>query len=232
MKRQGTSRAFEAFNSKRSDTFRFGDLNVAVITLDGKLVANGDQPESIGVNLSNAKDEDGTLFVQEIIQKAKTGGGWVSYRIKNSFQSTYCELVEIGLEKFIIMVGLFPVSKQETTLLILKSAISVVKSMNILDALRALTKKNGTFIRGDLFVVVYNSAGVCLAAGNDFDRIWRNMLDAKDDTGKPYVRLLLNAVKRGPAKITYNFRNSRLLSFAEQVEKDGKIYMLVTGYFI
>ena len=47
MKRQGTSRAFEAFNSKRSDAFRFGDLNVAVITLDGKLVANGDQPESI-----------------------------------------------------------------------------------------------------------------------------------------------------------------------------------------
>lgn len=231
LKRQGKLRAFEAFSSKRNESFRYGDLNVAVLTPTGEIVANGDQPETVGVNIYDTKDEDGAYFAREIIAKAMSGGGWSTYRVRNSFQSSYCEMVQLGLDKYIVVVSLYPVSKQETALLLLKAAVGMLETTDTIESLRAFTKKTGTFVRGDLFVEVYDDKGICLAAGTDYDRIWKKMLDVKDDQGKPYLRLLINSVRRGPARLSYTLNKASRISFAEQVDKENKSYILVTGYY-
>lgn len=232
LKRQGKSRAVEAFSSKRDDSFRYGDLTLSVFTLDGTVVANGDNPETIGMNFFNARDEDGILYIQELIRRAQEGGGWINFQVKNSFQSAYCEMVELGLEKLVVTSGLFPISKQETALLMVRSAASLLRTQPEVEALRVFSNINLNFIRGDLFVTVYDSNGIVLVSGDEYEDVLKNMMEAKDDNGKPYVRLMINAVKRGPAKISYKIQGANRVDFAEQVQKDGKTYIVTVGYFI
>lgn len=231
MKRQGKMRASEAISSKRDDSFRYGDLSLAVFNMQGEVVANGDNPETIGINFYNAQDEDGMYYVQALLKKAQGGGGWINLQSKNSFESAYCEPIELGLEKYVITCGLFPVSKQETALLMVRSASSYLRTNSKVESLRAFSDKAGNFIRGDLYVTVYDSRGIVLVQGADNKEVLKNKLNATDDNGKPYVSLLINAVKRGPAKVTYKLRGAQRVDFAEQVEKDGSNYIVVVGYY-
>jgi len=60
------------------------DLYIFVYDLKGTCLAIGFQSQLVGVNRWNAKDPDGKLFVQEIIQTGQTrGGGWVDYKYTN-----------------------------------------------------------------------------------------------------------------------------------------------------
>ena len=113
-----------------------------------------------------------------------------------------------------------------------RTAASYLRTNAEVDALRAFSDKNGSFIRGDLAVTVYDSRGIVLVSGAGHSVVLRNMLDAKDDSGKPFVRLLINAVKRGSAQISYTLNGAQRLDFAEQVEKDGKTYIVTVGYYI
>ncbi len=231
MKRQGKTRAVEAFSSKRDDSFRFGDLALYAYTTKGVSIADGTNAEIIGTNQWDWKDEDGVLYIQEIIKKAQEGGGWVNVRIRNSFESLYIEPIELGLEKYVILTSFFPISKKETALLLVKSAVSILKSNTEMEAMRAFTQP-GSFLRGDLFITVYDSEGICLVHGENYDDIWKNMLDVKDENGKPYVRLLINEVKRGPVQLTYTLRGAQKTVFAEQVVKEDKTYTVVCGYYL
>lgn len=230
MKRQGKSRAIEAFTSKRDDTFRYGDLSLYIYTPKGVDIADGSNPDLIGSNQWEWKDEDGNLYVQNIIKKGLEGGGWVNVKLRNSFESVYVEPIELGLEKYLIATAFFPISKKETALLLVKSAAGILKTTSEVEAMRYFTQP-GSFMRGDLSITVYDGVGICLAHGENYDNIWRNMLDVKDDNGKPYVRLLINEVKRGPVQLTYTLRGGQKTVFAEQVIKGDKVYTVVSGYF-
>ena len=231
MKRNGKTKAVEAINTRQKNTFRFGDLSLAIMDFRGEVIANGDNPDALG-NYYNAQDEDGVFFVRDMIRKAQEGGGWINFRSRNSLESVYIEPIDIGLEKYIISCGLFPISKKETALLMVRTAASYLRTNAEVDALRAFSDKNGSFIRGDLAVTVYDSRGIVLVSGAGHSVVLRNMLDAKDDSGKPFVRLLINAVKRGSAQISYTLNGAQRLDFAEQVEKDGKTYIVTVGYYI
>ncbi len=230
MKRQGKTRAAEAFSSKRDDTFRYGDMALTVYSTKGVDIADGGNADLIGSNQWDWKDDDGNLYIQEIIKKGLEGGGWVNVKLRNSFESVYVESIELGLEKYLIVTAFFPISKRETSLLLVKSAVGILKTSSEVEAMRAFTQP-GSFIRGDLSITVYDSEGICLADGENYDNIWRNMLDAKDDNGKPYVRLLINEVRRGPVQLTYTLRKAQKTVFAEQVVKGDKTYTVVCGYY-
>ena len=230
MKRQGKTRAVEAFSSKRDDTFRYGDLALSVYSTKGIDIADGGNADLIGSNQWDWKDDDGNLYIQELIKKGLEGGGWVNVKLRSSFESVYVESIELGLEKYLIATAFFPISKRETALLLVKSAVGVLKTSSEVEAMRAFTQP-GSFVRGDLYITVYDSEGICLAHGENYETIWRNMLDAKDDNGKPYVRLLINEVKRGPVQLTYTLHGGQKTVFAEQVVKGDRIYTVVCGYY-
>lgn len=231
MKRQGKSRAVEAFSSKRDDTFRYGDLAVFVFTDTGVSVADGVNSDLIGSNQWDWRDDDGVAYVQEMVKKSKEGGGWLNLKLRNSFESLYVEPIELGLEKYVIATSFFPVSKRETALLLVKSAVTVIKANSEIEAMRTFTKP-GSFLRGDLHITVYNADGIVLADGDNDAMLWKNMFDAKDATGKPYVRMLINGTRRGPVQLAYTINGVQKKVFAEQVERDGNVYVVVSGFYL
>ena len=232
MKKHGLGSAVDEFTDRRNNNYRFGDLYVFVYDMKGNVIANGSNPELVGLNRWNEKDENGVYYVRELVRRAQDGGGWVNYRVKNSFESAYIEPIDLGLEEYLIGSSLFPISKQETMLLLVRSGSEYLRTHNRMQALSQFTTSGSNFIRGDLFLSVYDPTGIVLAYGNEYDLIWRNLINAQDDFGKQYVRLIINSVQHGPAKVTYTINGVKRVVYTEQVSNEGFTYVISSGYFL
>lgn len=232
LKKHGLTAAVQEFSSRQSDQFRYGDLYLTLWNMKGTVMAHGANLDSIGLNQYDLKDEDGKFFVREIIDKANRGGGWVDFKMKNAFQSIYVEKVELGSDNFVIGSGLYPISKHETALLLVRSAAGFLRANSEEAAFTAFSDSNGKFVRGDLYVFVIGFDGIAKVWGDNHELTWRNVMDARDDNGKPYVQVFINTVKQGPGQVTYRMNGFDRVALLEHVEKDGDHYVVGTGYYI
>ncbi len=232
MKGHGLSDAVKVFSGPHDNTYRFGDQYVVVYDKEGKCIAHGSNLDLIGQNHFTKKDEAGLYFVQEMIAEAESGGGWVDFKKKNSFESVYVEEIKLGSGEFIIGVGTYPVSKRETMLLIIKSGIGYLQSHDKAAAFSEFSTRDGKFIRGDLSLFVYDDEGTCFVAGDNVDAIWRNFLKAKDEEGRPIVQIFINTAAGGPDQVTFKRNNRQAVAYVEQVEKDGKKFVVGSHYYL
>jgi len=237
MKGQGISEAVQQFSDLSNKRFRYGDLYITLYNFDGICKAHGTERDLIGRNMIDDTDQNGQYFVREIVNKAseleKNGGqgGWLSFKLKNSFELVYIEPIDVGVDKFIITSGVFPVSKSETMILLGKSGASYLRTHPPAKTFREFVSVDGQFIRGDLTVFAFDSTGICLAWGDDYDRIWTNMIDEKDDNGKPYIKLLINTGMRGSGKVSYVLNGRPVIAYVEKVEKEGQKLIVGSSYF-
>ena len=77
---EGSEAAFARI-MERGGEFVRGDLYLFVLDPQGRVVANGAAPESVGASALAARDQDGRYFVREILERAfSVGDGWTRYR--------------------------------------------------------------------------------------------------------------------------------------------------------
>lgn len=80
VEQRGAEAAFRRI-MERGGGFVRGDLYVFVLDAEGRIVANGGAPESVGTNALEARDQNGRYFVREILRRAySVGDGWIRYR--------------------------------------------------------------------------------------------------------------------------------------------------------
>lgn len=231
MKKHGLTAAVNEFSSRQTDSYRYGDLYLIVWDMKGKVVANGVNLDTVGTNQWDIKDEDQKLFVQDLIQKADKGGGWIDVKLKNAFQSIYVEKIDLGTDSFVIGAGLYPISKREMAILLARSAAGYLRIHPEEEAFKAFSDPKGKFIRGDLYVFVIDFEGICMVWGDNHELVWRNIMSAKDDAGKPYIQIFINTVKQGTGQVTYKINGQERIALLEMVEKDGNHYVVGTAYF-
>jgi signal transduction histidine kinase len=231
MKKNGKAQAVRAFNDKINTEFRFGDLYLFVYDMQGTIVAHGGNPALVGQNQYDQQDMYGNYFVRDMIKKAQDGGGFLEFKSKNSFIAVYVEPISLGTEQLIIGSGVYPVSKQDTMVMLTKSGASYLQSNPDDVAFSEFTKSNGKFVRGDLALFAFDQQGICYAHGDDYNLIWRNLSDFRDDTGKAYVPLMINTAKRGPGRVTYILNGRTFRAHVEPVMKDGLFYVVGSGYY-
>ncbi|MCX5921766.1 MAG: cache domain-containing protein [Candidatus Dependentiae bacterium] len=229
MKTAGLSVAADDFNSRANDDYRYGDLYLVVYDLQGTLLADGSG--FVKANHYDYKDDDGRYYVRELIEKAKKGGGWVDYKTKNSFESTYVEMVDMGTGKYVIGCGVFPTFKFETMSLLVKSAASLLQSNTEEIAFAEFTQANGKFIRGDLNVFVFDTTGLCYAYGDTYDYIWQNLKDAKDDDGKSYIQQFIDTIQQGASTVKYKANGATKVAYIDSVKKGEKTYIVGSSYY-
>lgn len=227
----GVSQAVEEFSSKQNVDFRYGDLFLFVYDLEGKVIANGDNPDLIGSNQNEMTDDNGVYYVQAIIEKAKSGGGWIDYIENNSPRFVYVEQVEIGTQKFAIGSGLHPISKPEMMQLLVKRAVSSLEDLSMEQALGQIVKHGGDFVKGDLDVFMFDYQGICYAYGEDSNRIWKNMYRETDEKGIPFVQGFIKVVKDGSGTFEYKMNNATKVAYLELLEKDGKNYVVGSSFY-
>lgn len=231
MKMHGKTRATEEFSHRTSDEFRYGDLALIVYNRNGEIAADGLNPDNIGKNAYGDRDEDGFTYVEAIIKRATKEGVWVNAKIHGAFQSTYAQRIDLGLARYIIACSYYPVSKPETMALLVQSGVSYLKANPREKAFADFVKVNGSFHRGDLKLVVVDTMGLCYAYGTDSSIIWRNIFNVKDDEGRPFIKMFINEAQRGPAVVKIKLNGDQKTNFVTALEKDGKTYIVSSGYY-
>ena len=231
MKANGKTQAARSINDPNDLTFNYGDLYIIIYDMHGVIIADAYNPTIINRNDWDKRDETGALYVQEFIDKANSGGGWVDTKEKNSFKATYVEKINMGVEQFVITCGLYPITKRETMLLLAKGAADYLKSHDADEAFKDFVQRDGKFMRGDLEIFTFDANGICLAYGDEYDLIWSNMMNAKDDKGKPYVKMLINTAHRGPGTVTFEKHGAVKLVHVEPVQKNGKLFVVGSGFY-
>jgi len=231
MEKNGISAAAREFSSRETKNFRYGDLWLFVYDFKGKCIAHGTNRDYMGTNRYNVQDEDGRFFVRQFIEKAKGGGGWVDYKVKNSYRFVYVEPVEVGAKKYVLGCGLFPISKPESMQLLVKGAAGSLRDLSREQAFSEFIKKDGAFVKGDLNIYAFDFSGLCYAYGSDYDLIWKNMFEEKDENGRPFVKLIINTAKQGSGIVVYKERGKEKTVYVMRVDKDGKSYAVCSGFF-
>ena len=97
IKQNGKEKAFAEF-SKPKGQFVDRELYIAVLDMNGVMLAHGANPKLIGKSLLEIKDVHGKAFVREQVEVAKAkGNGWVDFEWVNPVsqkmepRSTYLE---------------------------------------------------------------------------------------------------------------------------------------------
>jgi len=224
--KKGVEQAFRDFNNHNDTIFHYGDLYLEVFNMKGVCVANGTDQEVIGRSLLEEKDEMGHYYVKKMLAVAQqTGKGWVNQKRKNSYEWTYLEKVNVGLEEYIITAGLYPISKTESMELLAKDAAEYLRSVKeVKVAFRDFIKQNGRFSLGDLEIFVFEPNGICIVNGNNTDYVWKNMINDKDELGRPYVKEMINAARRTPAHVKYRMNGADVLAYIEKVDNGGRSF--------
>ncbi|KKP35980.1 MAG: hypothetical protein UR26_C0001G0024 [candidate division TM6 bacterium GW2011_GWF2_32_72] len=220
-KTHGPIEASKNFSKEESD-YSHGYVTLFVFDFNGKCIAHGEEPSFVGKDMLDIKDQSGEKFVEKIIKKAKENGGWLSYRWKNANYFTYIEKITLSNKNYAIGAGFFPISKYETSQLLINSAVDAINQNGSIAALRDFTKDEGLFIRGDLFIFAYDLKGNCLAYRNEFSKIWQNFLEAKDDNGKNYVKEMIEEATSGYGWTDYSINNSPQRAFVKLIQPSTK----------
>lgn len=82
VKTKGKKEALAEFN-KSDGQFTTDAYYIFVIDYKGNMLADGSAPNVVGQNVLILKNIDNKNVVQDMIEKAKAGGGWVEYRWTN-----------------------------------------------------------------------------------------------------------------------------------------------------
>ena len=82
IKQVGNTTAFNDFNTDKA-AWTKKDLYVVVQDTKGVVLAHGANEKLVGKNLIDFKDQNGKLFVQELIATGSKGEGWVDYDFSN-----------------------------------------------------------------------------------------------------------------------------------------------------
>jgi signal transduction histidine kinase len=89
-----------------------------------------------------------------------------------------------------------------------EKAIAYYKAEGKEKAFSEINNPDGRFMKGDLYVFVYDLNGVAIARPVQKGLIGNNIIDAKDGAGKPYVKERLELVKaKGKGWQDYKYFN-------------------------
>ena len=81
---------------------------------------------------------------------------------------------------------------------LVKNAVTYLKRHGPEKAYKEFSNKNGPFVYRDLYVVVLDMNGNCLAHGDKAEMIGQNLMRLKDPDGKEYVRERIEMVREKP----------------------------------
>jgi polar amino acid transport system substrate-binding protein len=237
LKTNGSKQAFTEFSNVVGE-FASGALGIFVFDLEGKCLANGENPSFVGQNLLKLRSADGRYFVKDMIERAQQKSpALVSYVTRNANAVAYVEFVETPDGKFVIGAEFFPSSKEVSTQTLVNRAIELVKQPDVDEAFGRLSEARSDFVRGDLSIFVYDAEGTRLVNGTNKSQVWKNLLNATDQQGKMIINDLVTIAINGGGWTTYRTRNAQRKVYVKSVPRkleSGKYknYIVGSGYFL
>ena len=134
------------------------------------------------------------------------------------------------LAGIIFPVALHAVGTKDDAKALVSRAIAFYKANGKAAAFSEISNPAGMFVKGDLFIFVYDLNGVCVASGTDAGIIYKNMSAAVDSDGKFYVREWIEIARnKGNGWMNYKFANSSTYRIEKKTAYVEKIDSYIFG---
>jgi signal transduction histidine kinase len=88
-----------------------------------------------------------------------------------------------------------------------KKAITFLKANGKEKALAEFSNPTGQFVKGELYLTVWDFNGTQIAHGANIKLVGKNLIDLKDTTGKAFVKDFMAAGKKGNGWVDYKWTN-------------------------
>ena len=214
--------------------WRKGELFIFVFNEQGVCLAYGDDTELIWKNISSVKGVGNRPLINDMLAIGPKGGR-LTYLWDNAFKSSYIQVVTKDGIRYAIGSGFFPESDEYATQQLVKTAAAYFYANGREAAFALISNPKGPFIRGDIYMFVYDFKGVCVAHGENAALIGQDLIDLVDSRGNHVVRGLIDVARRGKGRgwFEYIWRNEFKRAFVERVvdPKTKKPYVISAGYY-
>jgi len=217
-----------------------GELYLFVYTQDGVCLAHGEQSDLLWKNLSEHRDSFGTFPVREIVQKAKDGGGWLSYEWRGVTKVSYVRPVIKDDVMYVVGSGYYPYAKDDAAVSLVKGAVSTLNRLMreerpLEDGFSEMSYPIGPFVDGDLYLFALDSQGTILAHAHRPRLVGLNAWNEKDERGVYLNQEIFELLHKARGKgiwIEYQSHKQPKRVYAEEVrDKQGKSYFVACGYY-
>lgn len=249
---QGQEAALREFNNQTGQ-FVDGELYIFAYDTNGTTLALPFQPEIIGANRRNLTDANGTLFIQDLIATAQSGGGFVHYLYADPADNftvkqklSYVMMVNqswiIGAGIYnppenssIVNVGTDP-EVRESLKSFVGEAIEYANTSGKDAAIVEFNNQNGTFVRGNLYVYAFDYNGTTLALPYQPELIGADLSGLQDPYGVNYTKVEIFLAQQGGGFLFYHYynpaRNMTLEPKMSYVQKVDEKWWLGAGTYI
>lgn len=191
---------------------------------NGTTLALPFQPEIIGTNRWNLTDANGTLFIQDLISTAKSGGGFVQYLYADPADNftvkqklSYVMMVNqswiLGAGIYnppenssIVNAGIDP-QVRESLKSFVGEAIDYANTSGKDAAIAKFNDQNGTFVRGNLYVYAFDYNGTTLALPYQPQLIGTDLSGLQDPYGVNYTKVEIFLAQQGGGFLFYHYYN-------------------------
>jgi len=221
LKANGPKIAFRDFTGYGGG-FRPGPLRIFVYSLDGTILADGENPEFVGQNRLSVSEQDNRSAAQRIINQAKEfGQGRITLYEKGEYKEVYFQKVEVPSGAYIVGSGFWPDNKKTVAESLAEKAATTFKKADYEKTIRAFTSLSPDYIRGDLYVEVIDYNGIIVAYGPDRYRVWDRM-DQRTEKGDTVSDLYITTAQTGGGWISYRIDGQLYRSYVTEVAREVK----------
>ena len=240
LKKNGSKRAFAAFNNRKG-SFVKGSHYVYVVGQDGMMHANGGAPDVLaGTNALELRDATGKPLIRELLDAAaRQDSGQIEYRwlnrVSNQVENKTAQFRNVG--KDVVVVGYYtPRATVEQAKDMMDKALAEMKKAGPDAAFKAFNDPKGRFVHGDLYVFAIGlEDGAYRAYGATPQQSGQNASKLRDAAGKPLVEEMIELAKtKGSGQVDYVWRNPATNAVETKhslVQRVGDV-LLGVGYYV
>lgn len=248
----GREAALHEFNNQ-TGRFIEGELYIFAYDLEGNTLALPFQPDLLGKNRLNTTDANGTMFIQELISAAQSGGGFVQYQYPDAADNfrikpklSYAMMVDntwiLGSGVYnpdtddpVVKVGGAPQVREHLRSFV-GEAISYARTNGKDAAIAGFNDRNGTFVRGNLYIYAFDYNGTTLALPFQPQLIGTDLSGLQDSFGVNYTRIEIFLAQQGGGFIFYHYpnpaRNMTLEPKMSYVQNVDETWWLGAGIYL
>lgn len=227
----GRERAALDFN-QQSGEFVLGDIGLFMYDFKGNVLSQSTFLEYVGQNLFDLRSSSGDYLVQNLIQRAQHGGGWIYYQWRKDLAAAYVEKVSDKDGDYLIGAAFYPDTKKEHVIELVKRGVGYLTLYPKDVAMNEFARRGGPFVRGTLHLFVFNFEGDCLVYGDNAQLTWKNFKDFTDVDGKRVIKLFVTKANAGGGWVKYKSKNAEKVAYIEKVEKDGVPYIIGSAFYL
>ncbi len=219
-KQHGREAALREFNHPNG-TFIEGELYIFAYDFNGTTLALPYQPALIGTSRIDAEDANRVKFIRDLIAAAHPGSGFTSYVYPNPAHGmrpepklSYVMNVDGG---WFLGAGTYGIANESGVILssevkdaiesFVRNAADSARKAGKEAALREFNDRNGSFVRGPLYVYAFDYNGTCLALPYQPQLVGTDLSGLTDRYGVSFTRIEIELARQGGGWIYYHYPN-------------------------